>query len=100
MAHAILFPTPMSAKESGAMKGKRSLAAKDLPFSEALLSQAPAVRKYAPTLVEKVRDGFPLDDLEVYRAGRPARTFAASRSTRMNGVSRQRALAREAWRAG
>jgi hypothetical protein len=61
MAHAILFPTPMPAKESGAMKGKRSLSSKDLPFSEARLSQARTVLRETPELAAKVRDGFPLN---------------------------------------
>jgi hypothetical protein len=39
-----------------------SLSSKDLPFSEARLSQARTVIEYAPTLVEKVRDGFPLNE--------------------------------------
>lgn len=57
MAHAILFPEPAKLRR----KGSGSLVAKG-QFSEALLSQARAVGKYAPTLVEKVRDGFPLNE--------------------------------------
>ena len=47
MAHAILFPTAPTAAERGAKKGKSSLVAKELPFSEALLSKARAVYRYS-----------------------------------------------------
>jgi hypothetical protein len=51
MAHAMLFPKP----EKGG-RGKKASATEG--FSATLLSQARAVIERAPTLAEKVRDGF------------------------------------------
>jgi hypothetical protein len=51
MAHAILFPKP----EKGG-RGKKAVAT--IGFSDSLLSRARIVLEHAPTLVEKVRDGF------------------------------------------
>jgi hypothetical protein len=55
MARAILSPDP-----SKGGRGKK--ASPNEGFSATLLSQARTVKKYAPTLVEKVRDGFSLND--------------------------------------
>jgi hypothetical protein len=60
MAHAILSPDPEKLRRKGS--GQSLLLGKDTSegYALKLLSQARAVRKYAPTLVEKVRDGFPV----------------------------------------
>ena len=55
MARAILSPDP-----SKGGRGKKASLSEG--FSATLLSQARTVKRYAPTLVEKVRDGLPLSE--------------------------------------
>ena len=88
MAHALLSPDPTPPELSGAMKGKALPKGKTLPgveferYAQKLISQARAVRKYAPTLVEKVR-GFLAGLLRSRRAwlhrGAPTRSRTCHR---------------------
>jgi hypothetical protein len=63
MAHAMLFPEGGEARRGKKDERSTRQVAKSLGnFSHELLRQARAVIEHAPTLAEKVRDGFSLDE--------------------------------------
>ena len=61
MAYAILFPPEKGGRGKKLSQNRESLDVAKKTWDN-LVSQARAVKKYAPTLAEKVRDGFPLNE--------------------------------------